>query len=85
MKITVGPITYNTENRDFRWTQQAKECYRLGCQCDKCEITNLISSRCNMKYCVKALVHIYGPPPLKIEHHRKTIVNKLVSKIGEME
>lgn len=38
-----------------------------------------------MKYCVKALVHIYGPPPLKIEHHRKTIVDKLVNKIGEME
>ena len=48
-----------------KWTKTAIECYAIGCDCSKCEINNLITNKCLMKYTVFELVKTIGAPQIK--------------------
>lgn len=45
-----------------KWTPQAINCYKIGCNCKLCEIANIIEEKCKMKYIVIKLVEKYGAP-----------------------
>ena len=45
-----------------RWTSQAIDCYRRGCRCQGCILSDL-ESKCSMKLTVRELVRRYGAPP----------------------
>ena len=48
------------------WTQTAIDCYKLGCNCSKCNLYKIYffksKSKCMMKYTVFNLVKILGAP-----------------------
>lgn len=45
-----------------RWTQAAVDCYKLGCNCSKCNIPLIMETKCQMKRTVITLVKLYGRP-----------------------
>ena len=49
-----------------RWTPTAIDCYKLGCNCPKCNLYRIYfasgDSKCNMKYTVLNLVKNVGVP-----------------------
>lgn len=45
-----------------RWTQQAIECYTIGCRCSQCEMNELMKGKCQMKHVVLELVRVLGRP-----------------------
>ena len=47
-----------------KWTESAKECYKIGCQCNKCSIPRTINSKCNMKVIVLETVRRFGAPEI---------------------
>ena len=54
-----GSITQN-------WTEQALECYRLGCDCTKCSISKgNYSFACQMPKVVDLLLQVSGKPQLR--------------------
>jgi len=45
------------------WTQQAIECYEIGCNCKKCSLSNgNYSFICQMPKIINALLNTYGEP-----------------------
>ena len=57
---------FGYQNKRMRkWTKTAIECYTIGCDCSKCEINNLITNKCLMKYTVLELVKTIGAPQIK--------------------
>ena len=50
------------------WTQTAKDCYSIGCNCSKCNLYKIIFSKsvykCQMKNIVIELVRKIGKPQL---------------------
>ena len=48
----------------LKWSNTAKECYAIGCQCKKCTLPKRIESdfKCGMKPVVLELVKKYGVP-----------------------
>lgn len=54
---------YGYQNeRIKKWTKAAIDCYSIGCNCSKCEIKSLITTRCLMKRTVLELVQKFGAP-----------------------
>lgn len=47
-----------------KWTQSAVDCYKLGCNCNKCNIPLIMETPCQMKRVVITLVALYGVPDL---------------------
>lgn len=48
-----------------RWTPSAIECYKIGCQCSKCNLLDnleLTKAQCRMKIAVFELVRKLGAP-----------------------
>ena len=50
-----------------RWTQQAKDCFDLNCQCQDCIIYRTIETQCLMKRLIPKIYKRFGLPPEKIE------------------
>lgn len=49
----------------IKWTFTAIQCYKRGCNCKGCYISETyssLSSHCSMKYCVRKLIRKYGLP-----------------------
>ena len=45
------------------WTEQAIECYSIGCDCNKCSLKNgNYSFKCQMPKVIDVLINIYGKP-----------------------
>lgn len=53
------------KHRITKWTESAIDCYRIGCDCSKCEITKLITHPCKMKNEVFELVKNIGAPNIE--------------------
>lgn len=65
VKMTLNQGYYNIESTVIRrWTQSAVDCYRLGCNCSKCNIPLIMETPCQMKRSVISLVRAYGIPDL---------------------
>lgn len=47
---------------NLNWTQQAIDCFEIGCRCSKCFINKNIESKCLMKSTVIELVRRFGKP-----------------------
>ncbi len=49
-----------------KWTFDAYQCYKRGCNCNGCFIQKTyietLKNRCAMKYCVKQLIRKFGLP-----------------------
>lgn len=45
-----------------RWTKAAIECYKIGCNCSKCYMKNILENKCEMKYSVIELIKKIGAP-----------------------
>lgn len=45
-----------------RWTLSAIDCYKIGCNCSRCTIPEIMETPCKMKYCVLELVKKFGKP-----------------------
>ena len=50
-----------------QWTLTAIECYKLGCDCEKCDLPSILETKCVMKYAVFQLVRKFGIPAEKTE------------------
>ena len=51
-----------------KWTEEAINCYKRGCNCSICPIKNFITSqKCQMKRVVIELVKVYGAPNKKAQ------------------
>ena len=63
--ISYYNVSYS-ETTCKNWTPTAIDCYRLGCNCSKCNLYKIYFSdgrlRCNMKSTVFELVRKYGAP-----------------------
>ena len=45
------------------WTEQALECYSIGCDCKKCSLKNgNYSFKCQMPKVIDTLINIIGKP-----------------------
>jgi len=45
------------------WTEQALECYSIGCNCQKCSLKNgNYSFKCQMPKVIDSLINIIGKP-----------------------
>jgi hypothetical protein len=45
------------------WTEQALECYSIGCNCKKCSLSNgSYSFKCQMPKVIDTLINIIGKP-----------------------
>lgn len=44
------------------WTRSAKDCYSIGCNCEKCLLYKVLETECKMKYTVMELVKKCGAP-----------------------
>ena len=58
------------------WTISAVQCYMLGCQCLKCNIPDLLESKCLMKKAVMELVRKFGKPTQEMIKNIKKEINK---------
>jgi len=47
------------------WTQSSIYCYKIGCNCQKCDIYEIMETKCQMKRVVLELVKLYGPPKIE--------------------
>ena len=45
-----------------KWTASAIYCYKIGCNCSKCYIPDIMETHCMMKFCVIELVKKFGKP-----------------------
>ncbi len=45
-----------------RWTRQAAKCYKIGCDCSKCQVNDIMKNRCFMRKTVLVLVRKFGVP-----------------------
>lgn len=45
-----------------RWTRSAVDCYKIGCNCSRCNIPLIMETPCKMKYSVLELVKKFGKP-----------------------
>ena len=59
--ITKRPPKCVVEN----WTQSAKDCYQIGCNCMSCKLYNRLETQCKMKATVLELVRLHGRPCLE--------------------
>ncbi len=49
------------------WTEQALECYAIGCDCQKCSLRNgQYSFKCQMPKVIDMLINIVGKPKINI-------------------
>lgn len=49
-----------------KWTESARDCYKIGCDCNKCYLPRLYPELdCKMKEEVAWLLEKYGEPPEK--------------------
>lgn len=47
------------------WTEQALECYSIGCNCDKCSLkSGNYSFKCQMPRVIDLLINIIGKPQI---------------------
>ena len=47
------------------WTEQALECYSIGCNCKKCSLNNgNYSFKCQMPKVIDILINIIGKPKI---------------------
>ena len=46
----------------IKWTQSSIDCYKIGCNCSKCNIKKIINTKCYMKQVVIELVKKFGAP-----------------------
>ncbi len=60
-----------SEMTSKNWTPTAVECYKLGCNCSKCNLNKLYFSdsifKCKMKDTVIELVRRFGAPEVRDE------------------
>lgn len=49
----------------LKWTDDAIECYSIGCNCSKCEFKKQLSTKCRLKFVVLELVKKLGAPKIK--------------------
>lgn len=60
-----------SETNSKNWTPTAEECYRIGCNCSKCNIYKIYFSenyfKCRMKETVIELVRKLGKPNIDKE------------------
>jgi hypothetical protein len=63
---------YLTQNKSIavsqltlKWTDDAIECYSIGCNCSKCEFKKQLSTKCRLKFVVLELVKKLGAPKIK--------------------
>ena len=63
----------NCETNYKKWTPTAIDCYKIGCNCSKCNLYKLFfsttDSKCMMKFAVFGLVRNIGAPNLEEENH----------------
>lgn len=58
-----------SESITQNWTEQAIECYKLGCDCSRCSISKgNYSFACQMPKVIDALISITGKPNLSSVH-----------------
>ncbi len=49
------------------WTEQALECYSIGCDCSKCSLRNgRYSFKCQMPKVIDILISIIGKPRINL-------------------
>ncbi len=49
------------------WTEQALECYAIGCDCRKCSLRNgQYSFKCQMPKVIDVLINLIGKPKINI-------------------
>ena len=61
-KIDCGSLLKNAEVASpDKWTVGAWDCYKLGCNCSKCNVAKFVDN-CKMKLSVRALVRKFGLP-----------------------
>lgn len=58
---------YSHINRIF-WTKSAIECYKIKCDCTKCELKKVLNIDCRMKEFVLELIKKYGLPKMEDEN-----------------
>ncbi len=62
-EVYTNPNQAISESLTQTWTEQAVECYSIGCDCSKCSITKArYSFRCKMSEVVGILLEKYGEP-----------------------
>ena len=52
----------NKIQKNKKWTQSSKDCYKRGCRCNGCIYQKLLSSPCRLKETVIDLVREFGAP-----------------------
>lgn len=51
------------------WTEQAIECYSIGCNCQKCSLKNgNYSFKCQMPKVIDILINIIGKPNINKQY-----------------
>ena len=66
LKMGIYEGNYSVPDTVVRhWTQQAVDCYKLGCNCSKCNIPLIMETPCQMKRSVITLIRLYGVPDLR--------------------
>lgn len=63
------------------WTEGSIFCYRRGCNCQGCEMNDLIETRCQMKRAVFELVRKFGKPPEYEEKGLSISQQKIINAI----
>lgn len=56
------------KNYKYKWTSAAIDCFKIGCNCKKCSISEIMQTRCKMKEIVLELVKKYGAPKTEDEN-----------------
>ena len=51
----------------IKWTQQAKDCYKLHGFCFSCPIYEIIGEKCRMKFIIPTILETCGKPEEKTE------------------
>ena len=71
-RVCAGATIMTGKNKVYRWTQDAVECYKRGCNCNGCFFENFFSGyvnhprpKCKMKKSVLELVRILGKPDIQ--------------------
>lgn len=71
---------YNLDRNTPRWTQTARECYEIGCNCRNCLLYIILGYKCKMKQAVFELVRKFGAPP----EEKESIFTEYELKILDM-
>jgi len=59
--------TLNIPTTIIKWTQQAKDCYKLHGFCFSCPIYEIIGEKCRMKFIIPTILETCGKPEEKTE------------------